>query len=1472
MKAQRPIPGKFTRLLALAIGSLFVSLMPFRLAGQHFQAEETKGLPLPAETHLPTSPVKFVQNQGQWPPNIRFMADLPGGRVFLEGNRLAYTFADVTDLHDRFFQRKVDRNTPLLVNSHGLHLEFEGALPSPRTHGEKQRPEKHNYFLGNEPDKWAGDVPTFDQVLYEDLYAGIDMRLYGGATTLKYDLICEPGSSPASISLRYKGADDIRIQEGKLVVKTSVNEMTELAPVAYQESPNGRIPVPCRFVLRGDRVSFEFPEGYYKDIPLVIDPTVVFSSFTGSTADNFGFTATYDDNGFLYAGGIVFGVGYPFTVGAFQTSFGGGGVGGTWTMNGGVDMSITKYDPAAGTQVYSTYVGGSGNDQPHSLVCNAQGQLYIYGVTWSTNFPVTAGAFDNTNNGGGDIVITALTAGGNGLVGSTYFGGSGEDGVNISSAFGASSLKHNYGDDSRGEITIDGDGEVYVASCSRSGNFPVSPGCYQAVISSAQDGVAFKLNAALTNRIWCTYIGGTGDDACYGLAIDATENVYVTGGTASSNFPVTGGAWIGSYQGGIDGFVSRLRNDGQALLRSTFAGTSSYDQSFFVQLDRNYDVYIYGQTTGNYLLTGGVYGQAGGGQFITKLNANLTTVAFSTRFGTGGNAINISPTAFLVDVCSYIYVAGWGGATNYQGTTTGMPVTANAFDGTTDGSDVYVMVLRQNASALDYATFMGGTAAEHVDGGTSRFNKFAEVYHAVCAGCGGSDSFPAVNPYSATNNSFNCNLACFKIEFPLAGIIAAFQPNPSTPGCVPHTVYFDNNSSGGTSFIWDFDDGSPIVTTYNATHTFTQPGNYTVMLIANDPASCNLSDTAYVVITVLPQPNVTINPDTTICSGDAITLTVNGASTYNWIAGTVSNPTGSSNTVSPTVTTTYTVAGSNGALCHDTVSVTITVIPSPTANAGPNQTICPGDTAQLNGTGAGTVSWTPAAFLSNPNIANPLAFPPTTTTYTFTVTAANGCDASDNVVVTVAAVTANAGPDQVLCAGDAVQLNASGGTIYNWSPAGSLSNPNIANPVATPGGTTTYTVTVTNAFNCFDTDQITVTVNPLPNVSAFSDATICQRDTVQLFSNGASTYLWSPGTTLSNSSAQNPFAFPMSTTIYVVTGTDANNCSNTDSVVITVLQVPTADAGADATICQDSLIQLNGTGGGTYLWSPALGLSNPVISNPVASPPATQLYVLEVTAPNGCKDLDSVIISITPTPIVDMVDSILLCYGQGARIIATGGTHYLWNTGDTTHSIQVQPASNTWYSVITWVDGCPSKPDTVWVTVDQNLPIADFSMNPDTGFVPLDVDFTNLSQNAHYYQWLFGNYGSSTEENPSFTFNDDGTIGIWLIAFNDNGCSDTAYKLIVAQDWVLWIPNVFSPNGDGLNDFFITPWLGIAEYHIMIFDRWGMLIFESYDPDFRWNGYLHSEECQEGVYTWVIDGVSIKGNQFKKAGTVTLIR
>ncbi|WP_207495651.1 PKD domain-containing protein [Aridibaculum aurantiacum] len=823
--------------------------------------------------------LEFIENKGQWDSKVKFKGSIANGGFFLEENGFTVVKENDEDMervgeyfhgHSHAAARKAPPATSekeLNVRAHAYKVQFVNA-GNPTIVPDKPLDTYNNYFIGSDASKWATNCRIYQGITYQEIYPGVDVRYYTSEGKLKYDIIVKKGANLARIAMKYDGVDGLSVKNEELIIKTSVGEMRELAPYAFQVINGVKQEVKCRFKVAGKQVQFAV-ENYNRNEPLIIDPVLIFSTFSGSTADNWGYTATYGNDGTFYAGGIVFGSGFPTSPGAYQVNYGGGT---TSNSLAGFDIGIMKFSANGTQRLYGTYLGGTGNEQPTSLIVDGQGNLVIGGNTTSANYPTTGPVIGP--GGDWDIFITKLNASGTNLVGSRKIGGSGRDGVNIrpksEPPLGAASIRRNYGDDSRSEVMLDGSNNIILVSNTQSGNFPVTPGVFQSTFGGAQDAVVIKMTPNVDNVLFSSFLGGAGDDAAFVVAIHPINgNLYVGGNTTSiSDLPgdKTGVLYPG-FQGGVtDGFVSIVNPAGTSLIRTTYIGTTGNDMLYGIQFDNRGFPYIMGTTTGTWPILNAAFSQAGGKQFISKLQPDLSGYVYSTVFGTNSPTPNLSPTAMLVDRCENVYVSGWGGSINdAAGTypnsgTTGLQTTQDALpypraDRISDGSDFYFFVLEKNATRQLYGSFFGqfGGSGEHVDGGTSRFDRQGIIYQSLCANCGRNASFPTTpGAWAATNGSNNCNLAAVKIEFDFAGIANTIESSINgvrgdSSGCVPLRVRFEDLNAEGQSYRWDFGDNTPEVTTTvpSVEHIYNAVGDYRVRLISIDSNSCNISDTSY---------------------------------------------------------------------------------------------------------------------------------------------------------------------------------------------------------------------------------------------------------------------------------------------------------------------------------------------------------------------------------------------------------------------------------------------------------------------------------------------------------------------------------------------------------------------------------------------------------------------------------------------------
>ncbi|HTR30035.1 MAG TPA: PKD domain-containing protein [Puia sp.] len=807
-------------------------------------------------------------------------------------------------------------NDPFLLHLHSYRVSFVGANDSVRVMPDKAVAGYNNYFIGDRKN-WAARCRIYQGLLYKDMYPGIDIHYHTDVGTLKYDIVVHPGADPNQVVLQYEGQTKLSVRKNRVYIQTSVGTVQELEPHSYQVNASGRSEVQCKYtLLPGNRIRFSVA-GYSPDATLVIDPTESFCSFTGSRSDNWGYTATYDGSGNLYLGGIVLdesdisgtnGSGYLVSPGAFQTTFQGGDGSEGGPSGGGYqyDVGIMKLNTSGANRIFATYLGGSGDEQPHSMIVDNNGDLIVTGRTSSPNFPLNSKGANPTlygPGGGFDIFVTKFTPDGTGLIGSRRIGGTANDGVNYEPKYvveGAHDLRLNYGDDGRSEVILDGAGNIYLAACTQSTDFPVTPGVFQPAPvngGGGQDGVLLKLSPDLNNVLFSSYIGGENLDVATVLALSPADNtIWVAGGTLSTQFPGTGNAPVvqASSAGGIDGFIAQVSNDGSTLIRASYYGSNLTDMIYGIDFDKKGYPYVMGTTSGLIPAVNSPFNaggnQASGKQFITKFQRDLSGIVYSANFGPAGQPYpSISPTAFLVDRCENVYVSGWGGGPNiyerYTGNdgsngvgTNGLTATGDALRGTTDNNDFYFFVLQKNAASQLYGSFfgqVGGVYGDHVDGGTSRYDAQGVIYEAICANCYGGAQFPTtIGVFAPTNGTSNgrqttgCNEAGVKIAFNFAGVAAGLKTvthgRGDSVGCIPLSVSLSDTIRNAKSYIWNFGDGSGNIptTNYQMNHTYNITGTFLVTLIAIDSNSCNVADTAYREIVVKNNP-ATLNFDFT---------------------------------------------------------------------------------------------------------------------------------------------------------------------------------------------------------------------------------------------------------------------------------------------------------------------------------------------------------------------------------------------------------------------------------------------------------------------------------------------------------------------------------------------------------------------------------------------------------------------------------
>ncbi|UTW65701.1 gliding motility-associated C-terminal domain-containing protein [bacterium SCSIO 12643] len=1492
-----------------------------------------------------TTQYQFVPNQGQFHSNVLYRTEIPNGLLFLENNSFTYNFYDGEMLEQLHHGAYKGDTSDLQLKLHAYKVHFLNANSTPTLVSDEKLPNHYNFYIGNDKSKWAKKVPAYERISYQNLYPNIDLVMYNHLQDgLKYDLHIAPGADASQIELEYEGVDQLYIKNGKLYVITSLHENWEEKPEAWQIIDGKKKKINCKYQLSGNTLSYVFPDGYDSNYSLIIDPVLVFSSYSGASSNNFGYTATYDKFGFLYSGSSSFNPGYPTTPGAYQTTWAGGTGAGNPQVPG-TDIAITKWDTTGTFLIYSTYLGGTSDELPHSLVVTDFHELYMMGTTGSTDFPTTANAFDTSFNvhnpllpvnmvsglgvfyeNGSDIVVVKFDSSGNNLETSTFLGGTHTDGLNNGVT------KFNYADEVRGEIDLDKDGKVYIVTCTRSDDNPIGSVGFQTTKhlpgTNHLDGIIYKMNHNLTALEWTNYLGGIADDAAYSIAIDDSNNIYISGGVRSSNFPTTVNAYDTSYNQNTDAFITHITSDGTSIIESTFFGTNAYDQSYFIELDLFGNAHIFGQTSGpsGALIQNANYNDPLGGQFISKFTPELDSIIWSTRFGTGDGTPDISPTAFLVDVCSAIYLSGWG-APILGGnlSTTGLDTAGGPIQGTTDGQDFYVMVMSDDANSLLYATYFGGSANEHVDGGTSRFDRKGKVYQAVCAGCGGSSDFPThPNPgaHSNTNGASStsgCNLAVFKMDFLLPIVIADFDM--PTTGCSPFTVTFDNLSvqQSATNFLWDFGDGNTS-TQFEPTHTYTSSGTYTVKLIVTDAATCNLGDTLTREITVLDNNNTTL-PDAVSCNGDGVQIGIPQNNdpniTITWSPTIFLSDTSVSNPIcTPTQTTSYTLILDNG-VCMDTINQTV-LFDSIQVEILGDSAVCSIDApfwlGSLTNSPAQSYHWSNFSDFSdtinsNPNDTSILVTPPDSLNiFYLQITSPLGCTASDEFQMVIkdlqdpiVASFDNPGPG---CAPFNTTFNNTtdslATTTYLWD-LGNGNSSTLSNPTTNYANKGFYTVTLI-AFDssiCPQSDTFSLVLEVKGDSNYTINHLACLgQDTeigVPAYPSGA-TYTWIPTTGLNDPTIHNPTANITQSTTYLLVVQSVCTDSITDIVTVEPIY---AQSDSVHIICSDQpTVNLKGNSNGTgvqFIWSSQSEVSDTLNSSLTDSTMQTtqtdtyKYYYFKVTSGAGCIEIDSTLvvvsdqtISVNPDSFICQLDTIQL---QANNNFPYNPLDFFWSPaseiiGPTdTSTITVAPLVDTYYYLTAVNDSGCSFTDTVLVSVsklnDQNV-IA--TSDDDSVILGFNTILRAVPPTGYLYSWS-PTSGVDQPNQPVTSVMPPQTT-TYTVQVSDPQNTNCSYKNSVTVTTYeincgepdIFIPNAFSPNDDNENDEFLIRGKVLESLELKIYNRWGEMVFETNDLNKGWDGQFDGKKVDQAVFVYQLDAICIDGRSFKKKGNITVIR
>ena len=695
-------------------------------------------------------PLSFEANHGQTDGRVKFLSRTSGYSLFLTADEA------VLALSARKAVTKSVKNGIASTKAGGvLRMKLRNANPAAKVTGGDELAGMSNYFIGNDPEKWWTNIPTYAKVKYEGIYSGIDLVYYGNQRQLEYDFIVAPGADPHRIQFDVRGAKRIRRDEhGEVVFKVGDDEIRWHKPVAYQKKDGARQLVAAHYAITdSNRVRFEVA-GYDTSRPLYIDP-LIYSTYLGGSKSDSGRGIAVDSAGSAYVTGQTASTDFP-TMFPLQPA------------NGGYfDVFVAKLDPSGSALVYSTYLGGSAGDYGYGIAVDNAGDAYVTGQTASTDFPTTSSAFQRNYGGDFDAFVTKLSPTGSALVYSTYLGGTSQD--------------------EGWSIAVDSAGYAYVTGGTDSTDFPtVNP--LQPTSGGQTDGFVAKINPTGSALVYSTYLGGSTVDTGTGIAIDSSGDTYVTGLTGSANFP-TKNALQPAFGGAYDAFVTEINPAGTALVYSTYLGGAGEDFGNGIAVDSAGNAYVTGETVSTNFPTmnplqptfGGGYDDA----FVTKINPGGSALVYSTYLG--GSSYD-EGYGIAVDSAGNAYVTGNTNSPNFP--------TASPLHKRGGGYDAFVAKINVEGSALVYSTYLGGAGSDYGFG--------IAVDNAGNAYVTGDTSSRALAPFPTTPGAFQTTYGgggddafVAKIMYAPTTTLLTSSVNPSLSGKIVKFTATVSSSSGG---------------------------------------------------------------------------------------------------------------------------------------------------------------------------------------------------------------------------------------------------------------------------------------------------------------------------------------------------------------------------------------------------------------------------------------------------------------------------------------------------------------------------------------------------------------------------------------------------------------------------------------------------------------------------------------------------
>ena len=1518
------------------------------------------------------SPNCFIINNGQWPGEVAFLARSCGLNAWiLKNGGVVYDFFRITDstlnndpFHNRF-KTFPDSANKKRIKGHVIRMDFEnGNLSSGiNKEGKNKQSYYYNFIIGRDTTKWASFVGAFGEVVLANIYKGIDIRYYFEKGMLCYDFIVHTGADPAKIKMQFTGQEKLSISEnGELEFVTNLGLVTHQKLSARQKEKTN---VSCSFRTFAENEVGFYILGYNPSSELIIDPLVystylggnssdkiygivtdkigcaivtgetgslnfpttigaydtvrktstvsfitkfnnsginlIFSTFIGGTSYDYINCLTLDQLGNIYLGVGSMSKDFPVTPGVYDTSY-----------NGNGDIVICKMNPTGSTLLKSTYIGGSYDEHPSSIIIDNQGNVNISGSSSSSNYPVTSGCYNSYNNGSNDIVLSKLNANFNSFIYSTFIGGS-----DVDDNFAGSSM------------LIEPNGSIILTGLTSSANFPVTPGAYS-TYKGGKDAFLLKMNNTGSALIFSTLIGTTGEESGWSVC-KSGNNIIIAGITNSANFPVTAGSYNTSINGEYDVFIAKFDSLGKNLLKSTYIGGGLRDVISTMFNDPLGNLVLIGTTeSANYPVSSSAYDISYNGLkdlFISVLNSDLSIIKYSTFIGAYADDI---ANAGFVDENGFIYVAGCTESNIF-------PVSQNAFDTAFNydsvGPWIYDgILLKFSPCSIKIDTVTGGgswcmgTPGLSITLSGSQIGVKYSLYRngvstsSVIWGSGnpftfGNMTIPGVYTVLAYDSAAKCSQlmagsATIKTIPELYNVTGGGYHCQGDSGL---TVGLDSSEIGVEyELIQDsIPTGKKIIGTGKALSWPNNPkGIYEIHAFAKFGCNGRMSGAAIISDFIKPAAKFTVN-DSIQCQGkNSFVFTNNskvqvGGLKYIWHFGDGQSSSSTDTVHSYKNYDTFRVAlfAYSDHNCIDSSIKNMVVYFSPKALYTVSDTISCIRGTYFNFYDKSSVPY--GSYTRFWNFGDNVISAQQNPSHGYgsydsfkaklTVTSFLGCKDSFSryifiVPVPKASFTLT---DSVQCLGSNsfafknTSKTSFGSLVYIWN-FGDGNNSNGKHPVYSYLSAGTYKVNLiaTAGSTCLDSFSSNVYVSPGPVAAiGVNDTSQCLVNNYFVFDDlskitggNITSISWRLGDGTTTASPNPPHSYHTADSFNVQLTVNADiGCNDSTILKVYVRPMPVAGFKMNANpqnLLLNNFIFTNSSsvkyGNLVSDWDFGDGNTS-ILTNPTHSYALADSFIVKLVATSeyGCTDTFTDLAYVT-TRIVNASFSVgITCAGDSAffqntsTVIAPDSLkNTLWNFGDTTVTFVGNNPSHLFkysgtYQVI--MEILTTKGNTDWDTQLVSVlpkPKVLITYTPDT--VAVIGELITLTATGNYDALLWDN-GSVT---PSITINKTGKY--WVTASYNTGCYSTdTIKLRFIEKTLLHIVNTITPNGDGINDYFKILNIDLfSPCKINIFNRWGDELFSASDYQNNWDGRYKGKTLPEGTYYYLIQdrgGMVYKG-------------